>query len=99
MQLDCNERTPSASQGSDFLRSTQEGYGISAWLFLVSLALGAGAGLYFGSWSMAVITWGAAYLCAALLYAGLGHFLGWPRLRWFGFFGVIADAILALSAF
>jgi hypothetical protein len=95
-----SEERPPVQEQSTFLQEVLEPDPISdRWIFLLSLGVGAGTGLYTGNWGLAALAWVGAYFAFALVHSALSYFIGCRRLRWFGFFGNIIDLLSILSSF
>ena len=90
---------PSPSERSTFLQETREGAGdgVAAILvFIPSLAVGLGTGLYTMDWVWGTIAWIAAFLLSALGNWVLANRLGWRRIRWMSILDMLFTALTAL---
>jgi hypothetical protein len=87
------EPPPAARERSTFLQRTAEGdiTGVNGWLILVSLVIGAVAGLYEWSLFVGILTALGAFVGLTVAYAVLAWFRGWPQPNWMAFIATILD--------
>jgi len=87
------EPPPTARERSTFLQRTAEGdiTGVNGWLTVVSLVIGAGAGLYAWSLFVGILTALGAFVGLTVVYAVLSWLRGWPRPNWMAFIATIQE--------